>query len=125
MTKAKETAKKKGAKMPTDHKEAEKPFKEYPGAEHFRPLNEVDPIDAMELVADIEDLDSTAAPSLKEIKPLFKKIATETFIKDVEAFRREFYNAANLNQAVETTLAYVAEMGKGVSSNSSSPTTQS
>lgn len=115
MTKAKETAKKNGAKLPADHKAPEKPFKEYPGAEYFRPLHEIDPADALELIEDFESFDTEKEASIAELKPVFKKIATETFITDVEAFRKNFYHAGNLSQSVKTMVAYLSELGKELS----------
>lgn len=115
MSKAKETAKKNGAKLPADHKAPEKPFKEYPGAEYFRPLNEIDPADALDLIENLENFDTDQETSIAELKPVFKKIATETFITDVEAFRKNFYHAGNLAQAVKTMVAYLNELGKELS----------
>lgn len=111
-------------KMPADRKAPKVPFKKLPGAKHFRPLNEIDPIDALEAVEALQGLDGDDFTN-QDMKLLVKAVVNDTFIVDVETFRKEFYNAANLLPAIQTVSAFVEELGKGMRSTSSSQNTKS
>lgn len=116
MATAKETAKANGAKIPGDYKAPEVPFNQVPGAKYFRPLTEVDPIDALELIETFEGLDSESEEmSMKEIKTLLNAVVNDTYIIDMETFRAEFYSAGNLRKVIEVIGAYVGELGKELS----------
>lgn len=113
-------------KMPADHKAPKVPFKKMPGAEYFRPLNEIDPLDALDALESLQDLDFNVDEfTRQDMKLLVGAIVNDTFIVDVEKFRKEFYHAANLIQAIDTVSAYVGELGKGMRSTSSSQSTKS
>ena len=111
-------------KMPADRKVPKVPFKKLPGAKYFRPLNEIDPIDALEAVEALQGLDGDDFTN-QDMKLLVKAVVNDTFIVDVETFRKEFYNAANLLPAIQTVSAFVEELGKGMRSTSSSQNTKS
>lgn len=111
-------------KMPADRKAPKVPFKKLPGAKYFRPLNEIDPIDALEAVEELQGLDGDDFTN-QDMKLLVKAVVNDTFIVDVETFRKEFYNAANLLPAIQTVSAFVEELGKGMRSTSSSQSTKS
>lgn len=111
-------------KMPADRKAPKVPFKKLPGAKYFRPLNEIDPIDALEAVEALQGLDGDDFTN-QDMKLLAKAVVNDTFIVDVETFRKEFYNAANLLPAIQTVSAFVEELGKGMRSTSSSQSTKS
>lgn len=111
-------------KMPADRKAPKVPFKKLPGAKYFRPLNEIDPIDALEAVEALQGLDGDDFTN-QDMKLLVKAVVNDTFIVDVETFRKEFYNAANLSGAIQTVSAFVEELGKGMRSTSSSQSTKS
>lgn len=111
-------------KMPADRKAPKVPFKKLPGAKYFRPLNEIDPIDALEAVEALQGLDGDDFTD-QDMKLLVKAVVNDTFIVDVETFRKEFYNAANLLPAIQTVSAFVEELGKGMRSTSSSQSTKS
>lgn len=111
-------------KMPADRKAPKVPFKKLPGAKYFRPLNEIDPIDALEAVEALQGLDGDDFTN-QDMKLLVKAVVNDTFIFDVETFRKEFYNAANLLPAIQTVSAFVEELGKGMRSTSSSQSTKS
>lgn len=111
-------------KMPADRKAPKVPFKKLPGAKYFRPLNEIDPIDALEAVEALQGLDGDDFTN-QDMKLLVKAVVNDTFIVDVETFRKEFYNAANLLPAIQTVSAFVEELGKGMRSTSSSQSTKS
>lgn len=110
-------------KMPADRKAPKVPFKKLPGAKYFRPLNEIDPIDALEAVEALQGLDGDDFTN-QDMKLLVKAVVNDTFIVDVETFRKEFYNAANLLPAIQTVSAFVEELGKGMRSTSSSQSTK-
>lgn len=113
-------------KMPADRKAPKVPFKKLPGSKYFRPLNEIDPIDAMEAVEALQGLDIDVDDfTNQDMKLLVKAVVNDTFIVDVETFRKEFYNAANLLPAIQTVSAFVEELGKGMRSTSSSQSTKS
>lgn len=100
---------------PQDHRAASVPFASRPGAEHFKAPEQVDALEALELIAELEELigsQSEEGFSLKEVKSILKAVISPAFIKDVERFKQEFFHAANLNAALETTTAYVEELGK-------------
>lgn len=111
-------------KMPADRKAPKVPFKKLPGAKYFRPLNEIDPIDALEAVEALQGLDGDDFTN-QDMKLLVKAVVNDTFIVDVETFRKEFYNATNLLPAIQTVSAFVEELGKGMRSTSSSQNTKS
>lgn len=111
-------------KLPADRKAPKVPFKKLPGAKYFRPLNEIDPIDALEAVEALQGLDGDDFTN-QDMKLLVKAVVNDTFIVDVEKFRAEFYNAANLLPAIQTVSAFVEELGKGMRSTSSSQSTKS
>lgn len=111
-------------KMPADRKAPKVPFKKLPGAKYFRPLNEIDPVDALEAVEALQGLDGDDFTD-QDMKLLVKAVVNDTFIVDVETFRKEFYNAANLLPAIQTVSAFVEELGKGMRSTSSSQSTKS
>nr|DAX28236.1 MAG TPA: hypothetical protein [Caudoviricetes sp.]DAX56817.1 MAG TPA: hypothetical protein [Caudoviricetes sp.] len=111
-------------KMPADRKAPKVPFKKLPGAKYFRPLNEIDPVDALEAVEALQGLDGDDFTN-QDMKLLVKAVVNDTFIVDVETFRKEFYNAANLLPAIQTVSAFVEELGKGMRSTSSSQSTKS
>lgn len=111
-------------KMPADRKAPKVPFKKLPGAKYFRPLNEIDPVDALEAVEALQGLDGDDFTH-QDMKLLVKAVVNDTFIVDVETFRKEFYNAANLLPAIQTVSAFVEELGKGMRSTSSSQSTKS
>lgn len=111
-------------KMPADRKAPKVPFKKLPSAKYFRPLNEIDPVDALEAVEALQGLDGDDFTN-QDMKLLVKAVVNDTFIVDVETFRKEFYNAANLLPAIQTVSAFVEELGKGMRSTSSSQSTKS
>ena len=111
-------------KMPADRKAPKVPFKKLPGAKYFCPLNEIDPVDALEAVEALQGLDGDDFTN-QDMKLLVKAVVNDTFIVDVETFRKEFYNAANLLPAIQTVSAFVEELGKGMRSTGSSQNTKS
>ena len=107
-------------KMPADRKAPKVPFKKLPGAKYFRPVDALEAVEALQgLDIDVDDFTN------QDMKLLVKAVVNDTFIVDVETFRKEFYNAASLLPAIQTVSAFVEELGKGMRSTSSSQSTKS
>lgn len=104
-------------KVPADHlKKAEiKRLKDLPAAKYFKPLEEIDPIDALDVVEALEGLAVEGeAPTIASLKAVARVVSDERFIVDMDVWRRELWNAAHMEEALEACVAFAGELGKGV-----------
>lgn len=116
---AKTTARKTTArKAPADHlpKAADmKSLKDLPAAKYFRPLEEIDPVDALDVIEALEGLAAEGEePSIGSVKAIARVVSDARFIIDMDVWRRELWNAAHLEEAMDACVAFAGELGKGV-----------
>lgn len=125
-TPRKTTAKTPARKVPADRlpkggaPEAELPnFWELPGHEFFKPLDEIDVDTALEILEKVDSLethdkDGNPISEIRLSRELLKIVISDETISDMEAFRKEFYNAANMRAAGTVASAFIGVLGKGV-----------
>ena len=94
-------------------------FWELPGHEHFKPLEEIDIDTALEILEKVDNLethdeDGNPISEIRLSRELLKIVISDETISDMEAFRKEFYNAANLRAAGTVASAFIGVLGKGV-----------
>lgn len=114
---AKQKAAEAGAKLPSDHQEPDIPFHTRENAELFVPIDQVPVEDGLELVVQLQGLASAddADLDIKEIAGIFRSIRESNLIADKEGYAK-FAVMSNAGRAIELIMAYVHELGKGVSS---------
>lgn len=125
-TTRKPAAKAPARKVPADHlpkggdPAAELPnFWEMPGHEYFKPLDEIDVDTALEILEKVDSLethdeDGNPISEIRLSRELLKIVISEETISDMETFRKDFYNAANMRAAGEVASAFIGVLGKGV-----------
>ena len=125
-TTRKTAAKAPARKVPADHlpkggtDTPEVPdFYSLPGHEHFKPLEEIDVDAALAILEQVDSLethdeDGNPISEIRISRQLLKIVVSDETISDMDAFRKDIYNAANLRAAGELAGAFIAVLGKGV-----------
>ena len=94
-------------------------FWELPGHEYFKPLDEIDVDTALEILEKVDSLethdeDGNPISEIRLSRELLKIVISDETISDMDAFRKEFYNAANMSAVGTVSSAFIGVLGKGV-----------
>lgn len=94
-------------------------FWDLPGHKYFKPLDEIDIDTALEILEKVDDLethdkDGNPISEIRLSRELLKIVVSDKTISDMETFRKEFYNAANMRAAGTVASAFIGVLGKGV-----------
>lgn len=94
-------------------------FWELPGHEYFKPLEEIDVDTALEILEKVDNLETqdengNQISEIRLSRELLKIVVSDETISDMETFRKNFYNAANMRAAGTVASAFIGVLGKGV-----------